>query len=180
MSHNIHFPPYRAVLCVLRSPSKTLAIEQRKASRTPEACETECIEIQPTWSNKVNKVGPSISLRKKCWSACDANLWTLRDFVCFVSAAATLIRGFKSSAWTAALPARKEQNQTWKTLKKPWNPINRNQPSKKWWTNGQVMASAVKTAPSCLTLPLAYDGLCIMFIHDPLCVCVRGLCHFRL
>ena len=40
-----HFPLYGAVLCVLRSPSKTLAIEQRKASRTHEACETECIEI---------------------------------------------------------------------------------------------------------------------------------------
>ena len=43
-----HLPTYFTVLYVLRSPSKTLAIEQRKASRTPEACETECIEIQPT------------------------------------------------------------------------------------------------------------------------------------
>lgn len=49
---------------------------------------------------------------------------------------------------------------------------------KVWWTNGQVMASAVKTAPSCLMLPLAYDGLCIMIIHDSwsiMCLCSRPL-----
>ena len=73
-----HFPLYGAVLCVLRSPSKTLAIEQRKASRTHEACETECIEI-PTglqqWSGSLALATP---LHKTCWSACDANLWTLR------------------------------------------------------------------------------------------------------
>ena len=44
---------------------------------------------------------------------------TLCALMCFVSAAATLIRGFKSSAWTPALPTRKEQNQIWKTLKNP-------------------------------------------------------------